>query len=151
MPLQRHRLNTRLIAFRKAKKNFISLPMSAHVIYSVKRQFHSNKFIHPSLSSNVYKFSFVFRFLKDWNKPGLSLGTWGISHSYMLLPPAILLENKRKMRLKELSGCSVPHLVTAKTQNFEILVTALLSIDIMEANTLISTYNRMDPQCSCIN
>ena len=67
VPLQRHRLNTRLIAFRKAKKNFISLPMSAHVIYSVKRQFHSNKFIQPLVSSNVYKFSFVLRFLKDWN------------------------------------------------------------------------------------
>ena len=55
------------------------------------------------------------------------------------------------MRLKDLSGCSVLHLLTAKIRQFEILVTALLSIDIMEVNTLISTYKRMDPQCICIN
>ena len=33
----------------------------------VIRQFHPNKFIHLSASSNVHKFSFVPRTLKDWN------------------------------------------------------------------------------------
>ena len=31
------------------------------------RQFHPNKFIQPSASSNVYKYSFVSRTVKTWN------------------------------------------------------------------------------------
>ena len=34
---------------------------------SLLRQFHPNKFIQLSASSNVYKFSFVSITLKDWN------------------------------------------------------------------------------------
>ena len=47
----------------------ISLPMPAHVIQKQRatRQFHPNKFIQPSASSNVYKYSFVPRTVKTWN------------------------------------------------------------------------------------
>ena len=54
----------------KAINNMISLPMAAHVIQKrrVTRQFrHPNKFIQPSASSDIYKYSFVSRTLKVWN------------------------------------------------------------------------------------
>jgi len=38
---------------------------------------------------------------------------------------AICIGNKRKIGAKELTGGSVPHLLTAYTQHLEILVTAL--------------------------
>ena len=43
--------------------------MPAHVIHKqrVIRQFHPNKFIHLSACSDVNKFNFVSRTLKDWN------------------------------------------------------------------------------------
>ena len=68
MPLQRRRLNTNLIVMWKAINNMISLSMSTHVIQKqrVTRQFHPNKYIQPSASSNIYKYSFT-RTLKVWN------------------------------------------------------------------------------------
>lgn len=70
VPLQRHRLNTRLVVMWKVINNqHISLPMPTNVIHKqrVTRQFHPNKFIQLSVSSNVYKFSFVSKALKAWN------------------------------------------------------------------------------------
>ena len=39
---------------------------------------------------------------------------------------AIFVRHKRRMRPKELPGCSVPHLLTAYTWQLEILVTVLI-------------------------
>ena len=60
---------------------------------------------------------------------GLSLraGGWGISPATKSMTPGYFLENKRKMRPKELPGCSLPYLLTAYTRQFEILETALSS------------------------
>ena len=70
MPLQRHRLNTRLVVMWKVINNqHIRLPMPTNVIHKqrVTRQFYPNKNIQSSVSSNVYKFSFVSKTLKEWN------------------------------------------------------------------------------------
>ena len=58
--------------------------------------------------------------------PGLSLraGGRGISTA---TTPGYFLRKKGKMRPKELTTCSVPHLLTAYTRQLEIFVTALIT------------------------
>ena len=67
--LQRRRLNARLITMWKAINNLISFPMPAHIKHKqiITRQYHHTKFIQPPASSNVYKYSFISRTIKDWN------------------------------------------------------------------------------------
>ena len=58
--------------------------------------------------------------------PGLSLraGGRGISTA---TTPGYFQRKKRKMRPKELTTCSVPHLLTAYTRQLDIFVTALIT------------------------
>ena len=102
---------------------------------SVLESQHYRSTISPHLLlQTVQVFSFttiIFKIEQNYIvSAGLSLRARGreFPPATMSMIPGYFVGNKRKMRPKELAGCSLPHLLTVSTRQLEILVTALKCI-----------------------